>query len=77
MLLWPLPIFGVLLVVYMPVALGAGAAALLDWMHSYSVCRVGVGTGACCKLVALASNPLAMTSNLVALRRFQLVRLTY
>ena len=41
--------FGVLLVVYMPVALRAGASALFDWMHSYSVCRVGVGTGACCK----------------------------
>ena len=41
--------FGVLLVVYMPVALRAGASALFDWMHSYSVCRVGVGAGACCK----------------------------
>ena len=49
LLLWPPPICGALLVVYMPVALRAGASALLDWMHSYSVCRVGVGTGACCK----------------------------
>ena len=48
--------FGVLLVVYMPVALRVGASALFDWMHSYSVCRVGVGTGTCGKLVALASN---------------------
>ena len=39
--LWPLPICGALLVVYLPVALRAGASALLDWMHSYPVCRVG------------------------------------
>ena len=30
------------LIVSMPVALRAGASALFDWMHSYSVYGVGV-----------------------------------
>ena len=48
----------------MPVALRAGASTLLDWTHSYPVCRVGVGTGACCCLLLLAVNSVLWPPNL-------------